>query len=111
MLRCSNYKPKRRQHVFISDLPEIPLTPTRRAAARVSIRMGQSADAHDLRSLLSVAARLRQLAGATLCRGDQALYLMTAEALEKRAGWLAGLLPEPDTEPNPVRHQPVDLVV
>src|SRR3954463_1746649 len=75
------------------------------------LRMGQSADAHDLRSLLSVAARLRQLAGATLCRGDQALYLMTAEALEKRAGWLAGLLQEADTEPNPVRHQPVDLVV
>jgi len=50
--------------------------------------MDQLAGATALQSLLSVAAALRQLANNDLYRGDQALYLLTAEALEKRAEWL-----------------------
>jgi hypothetical protein len=76
--------------------------------------MGQHAGARDLRNLLSVAAKLRHLANDTLCRGDQSLYLMTAEALETRAKWLAAALPQespeqPDT--NPKVHLPIDLIV
>jgi hypothetical protein len=66
-----------------------------------------------MRNLLAVATKLRLLANDTLCRGDQALYLMTAEALETRAQWLAVALPEespqPETEPRP--HLPIDLIV
>jgi len=50
--------------------------------------------ARNLRNLLSVAAKLRHLADDTLCQGDHSLYLMAAEALEKRAHWLAAALPE-----------------
>ena len=75
--------------------------------------MGQCAGARDLRNLLSVAAKLRLLANDTLCRGDQSLYLMTAEALETRAQWLAAALPPEnhDTDSEPQTHLPVDLIV
>ena len=55
--------------------------------------MDQFAGTVELRSLLSVAAMLRQLANDSLGRGDQPLYLLTAEALERRAEWLAANLP------------------
>ncbi|MBW8707768.1 MAG: hypothetical protein JF627_00595 [Alphaproteobacteria bacterium] len=67
-----------------------------------------------MRNLLSVAAKLRLLADDTLCKGDQVLYLMAAEALEKRASWLSGTLPEddPGKAPDDTRqHQPVDLII
>ena len=75
--------------------------------------MGHCAGAQDLRNLLSVAAKLRLLANDTLCRGDQSLYLMTAEALETRAQWLAAALPSEKHETNsePQAHLPVDMVV
>jgi hypothetical protein len=70
-------------------------------------------DARNLRNLLSLAAKLRQLANDSLCQGDRALYLMTAEALEKRAEWLAATLPDERTEPrdNPKLHKPVDVII
>lgn len=75
--------------------------------------MGSFTGARDLRNLLSVAAKLRHLANDTLCQGDRSLYLMAAEALEKRAQWLAAALPEDrheeDSEPLP--HPPVDLTI
>jgi hypothetical protein len=76
--------------------------------------MGSQAGARDLRMLLSVAAKLRHLADDTLCQGDKVLYLMAAQALEKRAEWLAATLPnerESPTEENPRIHQPVDMTV
>jgi hypothetical protein len=75
--------------------------------------MGQHAGAAVLRNLLSVARKLRLLADDTLCQGDQALYLMAAEALEKRAEWLAATLPEDvqEQESDPRLHVPVDLVI
>jgi hypothetical protein len=75
--------------------------------------MGHSAGARDLRNLLAVAAKLRLLANDTLCRGDQTLYLMAAEALEKRAQWLAATLPQEshDKDTDPGLHLPVDLII
>jgi hypothetical protein len=69
--------------------------------------------ASNLRNLLSLAAKLRQLANDSLCRGDQALYLMTAEALEKRAEWLAIALPSEKSHAreNPKAHTPVDVTI
>ena len=63
--------------------------------------------------MLSVAAKLRHLANDTLCQGDRALYLMAAEALEKRAHWLAAALPQERREQNaePAPHPPVNLIV
>ncbi|HMH63937.1 MAG TPA: hypothetical protein VK515_00020 [Rhizomicrobium sp.] len=60
-----------------------------------------------------MAAKLRHLANDTLCRGDQSLYLMTAEALEMRAKWLAAALPEDALEPDAEfhAHLPVDMIV
>lgn len=76
-------------------------------------RMESFADTPDLRNLLSLAAKLRRLANDPRCRGDQALYLMTAEALEKRATWLAATLPSerPEQQGNPRLHKPVDVTI
>ena len=77
--------------------------------------MAYLAHARDLRNLLSVAAKLRHLASESLTKGDQTLYLSTAEALEKRAERLAKTLPEHhhNAEPDDLSwlHQPVDLIV
>jgi hypothetical protein len=75
--------------------------------------MEHLAGAPYLRNLLSLAVKLRQLADESLCRGDQALYLTTAEALENRAEWLATSLPTADTEYqcNPRLHKPVDVMI
>jgi hypothetical protein len=56
---------------------------------------------------------LRRLANDSHCLGDQALYLMTAEALEKRAAWLAATLPSERNEQrdNPRLHKPVDVII
>ena len=61
-----------------------------------------------------MAIKLRHLADDTLCQGDKVLYLMTAEALEKRAEWLAATLPkdrESPKEENPPIRRPVDMTV
>ena len=75
--------------------------------------MGELAGVIDMRNLVSLAAALRELANQSLCRGDQALYLLTAEALEKRAEWLAAALPVEDSEQhhNPKPHKPVDVTI
>lgn len=75
--------------------------------------MGSFVEARNLRNLLSLAAKLRQLANDSLCQGDEALYLMTADALEKRAEWLAATLPDKRTEHdnNPQLHKPVDVII
>jgi len=77
------------------------------------VRMEYFAGAPDLRNLLALANKLRQLANDSHCRGDQALYLMTAEALEKRAEWLAVTAPlESREQPStPPAHEPVDLTI
>ena len=71
--------------------------------------------ADDLRNMLSVAAKLRLLADETLSQGDQELYREAADALEKRAAWLSGTLPDLRCDPVPDQapelHQPVNLVV
>ena len=44
--------------------------------------------------------------------GDQAVYLMAAEAMERRARWLAGQQPETSEHlADPTLHRPVNLVV
>ena len=75
--------------------------------------MKQFATTTDLRQLLSLASKLRELANDTKCLGDQALYLMTAEALEKRAEWLAVTLPEERSEVQRATgpHKPVDVTI
>jgi hypothetical protein len=69
--------------------------------------------ARDLRNLLAVAIKLRHLANDTLCQGDRSLYLMAADALEKRARWLAAALPEEHNVQNvdPTPPLPVDLII
>jgi hypothetical protein len=75
--------------------------------------MQHFAGAPDLRNLLTLAAKLRDLANDPHCRGDQALYLMTAEALEKRAEWLAATMPQENPEPrrDPKMHKPIDVTI
>ena len=123
MLQCSKYKPqqgfsgatigpalvKRFNATFTKSRS---LLRRWRAGARY-LHMGYCAGAQDLRNLLSVAAKLRLLADDTLCRGDRSLYLMTAEALETRAQWLAAALPpeEHETISEPQAHLPVDLTI
>jgi len=67
----------------------------------------------DLRSLISLASKLRDLANDSHCRGDQALYLLTAQALEQRAEWLAATLPPEKIElpPDPRLHKAVDVTI
>ncbi len=77
--------------------------------------MDCQASAQDLRNMLSVAAKLRLLADETPLEGDQELYQEAADALEKRAAWLSGTLPDMSYDPVPDRkpelHKPVDLVI
>jgi len=75
--------------------------------------MAYSAGARDLQALLWVASKLRVLANDTLCLGDQTLYLMAAEALEKRATWLAAALPPRTLEQDRdcQDHLPVNLII
>ena len=84
--------------------------------AHVICPMAYATLARDLRNLLSVAAKLRVLAAETRAQGDQLLYLMTAEALEKRAEKLSVALPNSHDDQDveniaPWRHQPVDLII
>jgi hypothetical protein len=127
MLQCSNYKvrsgdsgaiiSRSRKPMFHATFTTSPISPLRPAAAHVISTMGHHAGAQNLRDLLSVAAKLRHLANVVLCQGDRGLYLMAAEALETRAGWLAAALPQEiedgidDEAAKPELHKPVDLVI
>jgi hypothetical protein len=85
------------------------------------LRIDQFAGTFDLGNLFSLASALRQLAGDSLCCGDQALYLLTAEALEKRAEWIAFTYPQVGGETipqdhvgqadSPGLHKPVDVTI
>lgn len=128
MLRCSNYKCDGSPHqciefeaailpIFYQRLNRGALSdPTLALFAhgpiRWDIRFGES---------VFPGGALRQLAGDFLCRGDQALYLLTAEALEKRAEWLAFTYPQRGCETlpqersrqpdSPELHKPVDVTI
>lgn len=70
----------------------------------------------ELRSLLTVAARLRQLADDRLVvRNHKRLYLTAAAALEARANRMASSLPGEDEaydrETDAALHRPVDMLV
>ena len=119
MLQCSNYKAANglEKIAFCAGISrsfyQMPNPGAARACIRRYLRMEYFAGPVDLRGLLSLATKLRQLANDTLCRGDQALYLLTAEALEKRAEWLAATLPlENNEQPSdPKMHTPVDVII
>lgn len=121
MLQCSNYKARQAASVrlrasFHATFTKNRALPLPSREADVICGMAYAAHARDLRNLLSVAAKLRVLAAETRAKGDQLLYLMTAEALEKRAGWLSATLPQEhhdrDVENDaPWRHRPVDLII
>jgi hypothetical protein len=78
--------------------------------------MGYFAGISELRSLLAVAAGLRQLADDRLVvRDDKRLYLTAAAALEARANRLASTLPDDnrayDRATDAALHRPVDMLV
>ena len=78
--------------------------------------MSYAAHARDLRNLLLVAAKLSVLAEQTRAKGDQLLFLMTAEALEKRADKPSATLPDTHYDQNvgniaPWGHRPVDVII
>ena len=63
--------------------------------------------------LLTLATALRRLANDPLCRGDGALYLLTAETLEKRAELFAIDFPLENTgqRGDHMLHRPVDMTI
>ena len=74
--------------------------------------MGLSARAKELKSLLSLAIKLRQLANGTLPEPDEAVYLLAAEALEKRKERLAAKSQwKPIPPGDPRLYRPVDMRV
>lgn len=115
MLQCSNYKPRKTDFVLLASwcFYQRRKRGASRAQAWRYLRVQNLAGAPYLRNLLSLATRLRQLANDAHCLGDQALYLMTAEALEKRAEWLAATLPSERIEQHekPRPHTPVDVII
>jgi hypothetical protein len=77
-----------------------------------SSSMGLSARAKELRNLLSLAVKLRQLANGTLPEPDQAVYLLAAEALENRKERLAAKSPFKRIPPaDPRLYRSVDMRV
>jgi hypothetical protein len=121
MLQCSNYKGRQRRtknNDFAGAVSRTFYQKLNRDAASAPPwryeRMEEFAGTPDLRSLLSLADKLRQLANDSHCRGDQALYLLTATALENRAELLAATLPPEKVEappPDPRLHKSVDVTI
>jgi hypothetical protein len=123
MLQCSKYKaasaPKSRQTAFHDESIHATFTKRagfapRKAGADVIGDMGHSAISGDLRNMMSVAIKLRQLAAETVPQDDRKLYLTAASALEDRANTMATTRPGAhyarDTggaDP----HRPVDMKV
>ncbi|HEX2760143.1 MAG TPA: hypothetical protein VHM27_06490, partial [Rhizomicrobium sp.] len=75
--------------------------------------MGYAANTGTLRSLLTAASGLRQLADDRLVtRGDKRIYLLAAAALEAKAGRIASSLPGDEDDYDPATdaalHRPVD---
>ncbi len=73
--------------------------------------MGYSAQPHELRNLLGVAIRLRDLAEQTLHAEDRRLYLVAAQALERRADKMAAGLPDDPQDRDTILHRPVNMTV
>lgn len=74
--------------------------------------MRDNAEVRDLRDLLALARKLRQLAGESAAESDCDLFLAAAAALEARAHWLAETLPgDRQDHPAPAGHRPIDLLV
>jgi hypothetical protein len=93
MLQCSKYKarpskpgatiglcPPAEFHATFTKSPSFAAHP---GDAQVICGMDSFTGARNVRNL--VAAKRRHLADDTLCQGDRSLYLMAAEALDKRA--------------------------
>lgn len=67
--------------------------------------MADPSKARMLRHLLSVARKLRRLAGEMATSdSDRELFLTTAAALEARAGWMAAALPGTPYDPAATVH-------
>jgi hypothetical protein len=73
--------------------------------------MGHSAIAGDLRNLMGVAIKLRQLADQTPPNDDRKLYLTAAAALEQRAQYMAASITPDNYDQDTDPHRPVDLIV
>ena len=76
--------------------------------------MAYPSQARELRHILAVARRLRELADDPLtCDSDRELFLTAAAALEARANWMAAALPGERYEPARTvhLHQPVNLLI
>lgn len=75
--------------------------------------MGYFAAVQDLRNLLSLAARLRELADDTLHHGDKNLYLTAATVLEARASRQTSYLPDApyDRNTDARLHRPVNRII
>lgn len=78
--------------------------------------MAYSTSTGELRSLLAVAAGLRQLADDALAiRSDKRLYLTAAATLEARANRIASTVPgkteSDDRNADAALHRPVDMLV
>jgi hypothetical protein len=116
MLQCSNYKDRRRVPPLLRNFYiGIRFRGSQSARWRLG-KMGYFAGISELRSLLAVAAGLRQLAGdRLLVRNDKRLYLTAAAALEARANRMASSLPDDgktyDRATDAALHRPVDLLV
>jgi len=121
MLQCSNYKTRKAASLGLQASFHATFTKNRAflllsRRANVIFPMSYAGHARDLRNLLSVAAKLRVLAAETRAQGDQMLFMMTAEALEKRADLLSATLPDAHHDKNvenitPWRHRPVDVII
>jgi len=121
MVQCSNYKTRQAASLRLQGSFHATFTKNRALllpwrGANVICPMSYAAHTRDLRNLLSVAAKLSVLAEQTRAQGDQLLFLMTAEALEKRAEKLSATLPDTHHDQNleniaPWRHRPVDVII
>jgi hypothetical protein len=111
MLQRSNYKQKAPRSLH-TGFTGIAASLARDECGGRSIAMGQAPHTHDLRALLSAAAGLRRLAAEGRYEGDQFVYLLAAETMERRARSLAGQLPETDARrADPTLYRPVNLLV
>ena len=112
MLHCNKYKPKGRDNILTNGLPGFCAIRLPSGPLRIFAKMGRSADANELRCLLSLAARVRQLAAGAVFQHDRTLYLLAAEALEKHGQRLADALPEAGVPPDDLRlYRSVDLIL
>jgi hypothetical protein len=74
--------------------------------------MGRAVAANELRCLMSLAGRLREVAHTDQRDSDQALYMLAAEALEKHGAWLAVHLPDQHAAADDAKlYRRVDVII